>query len=198
MTDVVRKLGGDPIRVKALVKEIETGCFRAVPDDEHLVELLTKFFAKPEMIRNTYGLKARNMFQKNYKWEDSAQKWSELINKVGLGNWRVEPNIHVPAELNGEDGKLSNSQYARWLIVNVAGRPDKVASYMEMQLVRDLNYGMSTGIFSPVTHQDEASLFNDNKTEPFSRQQAYEQFRNMGEGKRILETVRARKLGYNV
>lgn len=198
MTDVVRKLSGEPIKVKALVKEIETGCFRAVPDDDHFVELLKNFFKKPEMIRNTYGLRARNMFLKNYKWEDSAKRWSELIDKVGYGNWQVAPEIHTPAELNGEDSKLNNAHYARWLMVNVAGRPDKVGSFMETQLVRDLNYGMSTGIFTPLTNQNEGSLFNDNKTEPFSRTQAYEQFKQIGEQKRILEIIRARKLGYNV
>jgi len=197
MTDIVRKLGGEPLKVKTLSKEMETGCDRAIPDSEHFIELLKKFLKKPEMIRNIAGIKSRNMFLQNYKWEESASRWSELIDLVceNRSSWMTPANLHTPVELQGQDTQMTNTEYARWLITNVAGQPNKVGSYTEMQLIRDLNYGQSTSVFNNTTHLDDSSLFNDNKTEPFNRQDAYNAFKTIGEVNLIMEKQRIARLG---
>ena len=44
MESVLRKLGGTPIRPAALYKELETGCYRAVPNNELAAEKFHEFF----------------------------------------------------------------------------------------------------------------------------------------------------------
>ncbi len=196
MSDVVRKLGGEPIKVKAMYKEMETGAFRAIPDDEHFIELLKSYFKKPSMIRNTLGLKARNNFLKNYKWEESAKRWSEIIDKVVNGEelWLRGGIPHQPEDLTNQMETMPNNEYARWLITKVAGWTDRAGSYSEMQLIRDLNYGYSTGIFSNTTHLDDATLYNSNSTNPFNRKMAYEHFRTIGQFNRNCEIRRLSEL----
>jgi glycosyltransferase involved in cell wall biosynthesis len=43
MSDIVEKLGGIPIKVLALEPEIETGCLRAIPDNNDFVDKLIQF-----------------------------------------------------------------------------------------------------------------------------------------------------------
>ena len=48
MSRVVRKLGGTPLKVKHLSKEMETGCLRAVPDNTYAAKKLKDFFEKDQ------------------------------------------------------------------------------------------------------------------------------------------------------
>ncbi len=195
MSDVVRKLGGEPIKVKALYKEIATGCMRAVPDNEHFIHLLKTFFNKPSTLRTLFGVKARNLFLKEYKWTESAKRWSELIDKVRGGyTWNQAPIIK-PIPQKDLKPEMSSSQYARWLILEVATWPEKVGSFIEMQLVRDLNYGGHTGSLRNI-ELDDSSMFNQNKIQPFDRSIAYDTFRNIGELRRLMEIKRGKKYGY--
>lgn len=196
MSDVVRKVGGEPLNVKTFTIEMETGCKRAIPDSDHFVELLKTHFKKPEMLRNIAGIKARNMFLRNYKWEESGKRWSELIDLVGTttDDWFTPAHSHIPAALTNQAEVMTNTEYARWLIKDVAGLAHKIGSYTEMQLIRDLNYGQSTGIFNNTNYFNDSSLFNDNKTEQFTRAKAYDIFKNIGDINLMMEKQRVERL----
>ena len=75
MESVVRQLDGIPIKPKALYKELETGCFRAVPDNELASELFLDFFKKPKSIRKQMGFKCMKNFQEKFRWDISGKKW---------------------------------------------------------------------------------------------------------------------------
>lgn len=192
MSDVVRKLGGEPIKVKALYKEIATGCMRAVPDNEHFISLLKTFFNKPATLRRLLGVKTRNLFEKYYKWEESGKRWSELIDSIkGEYTWNISTEI-PPMPNENMHPEMSNNEYAKWLIKDVANWPEKEGSFMEMQLVRDLNYARHTGAVIEL-QLDDSSLFNQNKTLPFNRDIAYKTFRHIGHGRRMAELERCNK-----
>ena len=72
MSDVVRKLDGYPIKVKRLFRELETGAYRAMPDNEDLAQSLVRFFSSPEPVRQRRGFKARELVVKNYTWDITA------------------------------------------------------------------------------------------------------------------------------
>lgn len=56
MESVVRKLGGTPLPVKTLYKELETGCMRAVPDNDIAAKKLEEFFQIPKAMRKKTGV----------------------------------------------------------------------------------------------------------------------------------------------
>ena len=55
MESVLRKLGGYPIKPAALYKELETGCLRAVPDNEEAANYFLDFFSKSDEWRLAKG-----------------------------------------------------------------------------------------------------------------------------------------------
>lgn len=200
MSDIVRKVGGQPIKVLYLQTEFNTGCTRAIPDDNHFVELLTKFFKKPTMVRNTLGYSARNLTYKNYSWEKTAQTWSNAILSVAQENsmWYSPVSLRHPAPYENRpmrNGEVSNSEYVEWLLREVAFIPEKLGTMFEAQLIRDLNYEMTTGSFRADNVNEDSILFNDNKLSPFSREKAWEEMKKIGDNINKLEELRGIRLG---
>ena len=65
MESVLRKLEGYPIKPSALYKELETGCMRAVPDNQDAANYFYKFFKEyDEEKRKSIGQKTRENFEK--------------------------------------------------------------------------------------------------------------------------------------
>lgn len=189
MSDVVRKLGGTPIKVKRMYREINSNAYRALPDNDHFVECLTNFFNKPDSVRQILGIKARKLFEQHYRWDKTAQTWSELIDSLkGPSLWNQPAKIHRPAQLNGQD-ELSAPEYARFLLRDVAGMPEKIGTHSELILIRDLNYQRTTGSHIDHTIVD-SNQFNHNKTHPFSREIAYKMFYSIAEGRAQAEMKR--------
>lgn len=194
MSDVVRKVSGYPIKVLGYNTEMSTGCLRALPDDNHLVELLINFFRKPQAIRNMEGKKTENALHQNYSWEKTAKVWADAIVAVAKGDrWNTPPNLHVAAPY--QDLNCSNVEYANWLVRDVWGRPDKIGSVMHSTLIRDLNYGMMTGANNPNTSSEDSVLFNNNKLMHFDREIAYKVFKQLSDDNYHKELLRKEKLG---
>ena len=84
MESVLRKLGGIPIKPKALYKELETGCFRAVPDNELAADELKKFFSQPKSVRRKIGSETREAFLEHYQWDKSGKVWESYFDSVDI------------------------------------------------------------------------------------------------------------------
>ena len=140
MSSVVRNIGGTPIKVKALYKEMETGCMRAIPDNDHLLEELKNFVNKPAAMRMRDGNVARSECESNYNWDATASKWEKLFDSVDVKprneTWESNPRImNPPSEV---PAYLGNVEYVDWLFVNVLGQPEKIGSYMYSRILQDL------------------------------------------------------------
>jgi glycosyltransferase involved in cell wall biosynthesis len=143
MSDVVRKLRGYPIAVSSMTKEPNSGCERALPSSQDLIDKLLKHAQLPETWRNKKGFEARKGVENYYDWNKTAKVWENLIDSVPTKDksvtWTSPADIHtpvrdVPAYLEGE-------QFVQWALINVAGRPDLCNSYIAMRLIRDLQWG---------------------------------------------------------
>lgn len=173
MSDVVRKLNGFPIKVKALTKEHNTGCMRAIPDGEHFVELLTDFFKKPAAIRAQYKVKAKLGCEKHYNYDFAAIKWMNAIDSMmPAENWNSPPKFRFPQEFN-EHPQVDNEKYARWLITNVLCDPRQINSYNELKLVRNLNWQVALG-GNNMGHVED-SIFGKQHFEKIDRKKSYDE-----------------------
>lgn len=197
MHDVVRKVGGFPIDVKMMYCEMETGCNRAYPDQDHFVKILTDFFSMPTAMRQVKSMEARVNYVKNYGWDKTASKWSEVFDSLPLKDWSVPPRIHQPSQPTNEIMTLNNSEYAKWLIVHVLGEPEKLNSYLYTRLVRDLNYEAFIEGMGGLYLNENSFIFAQNQYQPFNKEIAYNQManlchrRNQWEQKR-LETIKVK------
>lgn len=142
MEDVVRNLNGQPIKVKRLFRELETGAYRAMPDNDDLCKSLLSFFSSPEPIRQRKGFRAREGVVKNYTWDHTAKKWEDYFDSIELqglqGRWDSPPrmvaqNTDIPEDI------VSHKDFVE--IASNQILDNRIKAYQKAEMIRDLNYG---------------------------------------------------------
>lgn len=172
MEDISTKLEGYKVPYN-LYEEIETGCYRAVPDNEETIKIFEDFFSMPATIRKLKGAETRENYIKHYSWDKTIARWKQVIESLPPKNHTLK--THEPAQPR-EIG--SNSDFVKWVITEVLGEPDRLGSYFELKMLRDLNYGSTTSI--PGTYLNEDShAFAGGERRPYGRKEAYEFCYNM-------------------
>jgi len=200
MESVLRKLEGFTITPAALYKELETGCLRAVPDNEYASEIFFHFFEKmTEEDRLSMGKRTRENFEKHYQWHLSGSVWEKFFDETDpipfdLG-WGSPTKLHEPQPNFDPPENVKHKELARWLIVNVLGDPSKLNTYFESRMTRDLIYRQSTASTGGMYHNENSQLFaGQNFRQPFDFKKAYEQMRRMCEKRNHWEKTREQRV----
>jgi len=206
MESVLRKLEGYPIKPKALYKELETGCLRAVPDNDAAAEFFLDFFEnKTEEERVAIGENTRKMFEKYYQWHLSGAQWEKFFDSFEPlpfeQTWGSQPRIQNPApkiDLS-KVGQISHVQLAKHLITDVLREPEKLNTFFEARLTRDLTYKQATASTGGMYFNESSAAFDGmNRRQPFDYDIAYNQMaslcnrRNQWEQRRV-ESIRQRQ-----
>jgi glycosyltransferase involved in cell wall biosynthesis len=173
MESVLKNLSGIPIKVKRMFKEPESGACRALPDNDHLVEIMAKFFVMPKSVHDKASRDVYLATKRHYNWDNTAKIWEKHFDSIQLKDrnttWGSQPTIKQP-NMNLPE-HVTNEEFAKWIIGNVYCEPSKINSYMALRMIRDLNQGQSavtTGGF----FQNEDSLQTRNRHQVFTRDNA--------------------------
>jgi glycosyltransferase involved in cell wall biosynthesis len=199
MESVLRKLEGFTITPAALYKELETGCLRAVPDNEYASEIFLHFFEKmSEEDRAAMGKRTRENFEKYFQWHLSGSKWEQIFDSFETRpleqTWCSPANIKPVAPKPPEDQtrNADPSSLTKWLIQNVLGDNSKLNTYFESRMIRDLTYRTATHSTGGMYFNESSAAFDGlNVRQPFDFNIAYNQMemqankRNAWEEKRV-------------
>jgi len=184
MESVLRQLDGIPIKPKALYKELETGCFRAVPDNELAAKLFKEFFDKPQEERKKIGLNTRQKFLEHFQWDKSGRMWENYFDSQEIlpieNTWKSQPRIKRPADKPKLPENAKHEEIAKWLISEVLCEPERLNSFMEARLIRDLMYQSSTSVTGGMYFNESSAAFDQrNSRNPFNFDIAYEHMVNL-------------------
>ena len=200
MTSVVRQLDGFPITPAGYYKELETGCMRAVPDNDLAARLFAEFFAKDKFEREAMGKRTRANFEKHFQWDISGKQWEDYFDSVEIRpieeTWGSAPRIRQPeAKPDKLPDNLPHQDLARWLIAKVFCEPEKLNTFMESRLTRDLMYRTTTGSTGGMYHNEMGAAFESgNNLQDFNFDMAYNQMRQMCENRNGWEQVRMQRM----
>jgi glycosyltransferase involved in cell wall biosynthesis len=176
MEDILTKLNGYRVPVSKKYVEIETGCERAIPNDEIFLYSLKELLDNPIELQNA-SISIRKNYLKHYSWDRTAEKWFNAIQLCNVqyyeNKWKSPPQIINPSQPNYN---LSNSDFAKFLMVNVLGQPERLFTLMHARLERDLNLGYAKEFNQGMYYDESSALFVKPKFGPFNKQIAYEQF----------------------
>ena len=179
MESVLRKLGGVPITPKALYKELETGCLRAVPDNNLAAIKFKEFFDKPRSMRRKLGFETRRAFEKHYQWHISGKQWEDYFDSVELIpdeiGWKSQPRIRQPEPKPEQMPEAGHREIGRWLVTKVLCEPERVNTFFEARLIRDLMYQCTTATTGGMYFNESSAAFDSKNTRaPFNFDHAYE------------------------
>jgi glycosyltransferase involved in cell wall biosynthesis len=177
MSDVVRKLEGYPVRLLHLLRESETHCLRAIPDNAHLAEQLIAFFSLPLPVRSAKRYATRRAAARHFSYDRSAQVWMEVFDGVQPTRMWQEPIMLSQAEPFAP--QADNASFVRWALTHVARRPDLVSSFLAMRMVRDLNWGSTMPGMGGLYFNESSTLGTQQRFQTFTQEDCYNECLNM-------------------
>ena len=187
MQSEIRKLDGYPIKLRTTHLEMETGCYRALPDHDHMIEIWQKLLNKPESLRQQDGKKCRDAFEKNYGWDKTAKIWEECIDEIGYAQWDLPINLGNPEAEIPDFQK--NSDLLNFLVTSVVNEPNMLNTYSLNKILRDFNFksfkNNPGGFF-----YGEMSLFNKENYRPLTREDMISMFKQKANNKNFWENAR--------
>ena len=200
MESVVRNLGGTPLIPKALYKELETGCFRAVPDNEYAAQKFKEFFDQPKPIRQKLGFSTREAFLKHYQWNKSGKAWEDYFDSVtvyeNFDNWRQPARIRKsePKPEKLPEG-ITAQNLSDWLITHVLCEPERLNTYLSNRLTRDLLYKSATSTTGGMYFNESSAAFDGQQGKvPFDFDIAYNQMKGLCDRRNYWEKMRIETL----
>ena len=181
--------------LKTKYLELETGCYRAMPDNDYTCEKMLEFFNLSDDEIRRKGAICRKNFVDKYQWDTTAEKWEEFFDAIYRppeDRWKSAPEIFQPASKipNG----LNNKEYVRWLILNVLGDEKMLNSYMESRMIRDLNYGVYIQGTGDVYINEDSMAHNRPQFEPFGPEEAYQAMYEIRMKRNYWENVRGQMI----
>lgn len=191
MSEVIAKLNGLPIPVKAFHRDPVMQYKRAIPDVENMADLIFEFSRMPKSRITTMKESSRGLVADHYDWDKSAQKWMSAIDRTPAGpklDW-YSPARYFQQRSAAPDF-TENKQFIEWCLVHIAGRPELRNSFFSRRLLADLNRGLSSAndgsgnIFS-----EHAMLGSKKAYAPFTRKDVVRQLIGLGR-----EFINAEKL----
>jgi len=195
MEDVVRKLLGKPIKLLTKSLELETGCYRAVPDNSHLCSVMHDIASlSPEKMKQ-WKEETIKAYHQHYGWDKTAQKWYNAISQVPAERydiqWQRPPQILTPPQPNYN---MSNKDFSKWLIINVLGDPTRLNGLMHVRLEKDLNTGCTGIVTGGMYFNEQSQLHGRPIQQEFNKEIAYRHFYELRMRKNEAEQIRVNSL----
>tara|TARA_B100001564_G_C20653615_1_gene678097 strand:+ start:65 stop:1723 length:1659 start_codon:yes stop_codon:yes gene_type:complete len=197
MSSVVRQLDGVPLPVKALYKELETGCYRAVPDNKASAELIKEFFNLPSSMRKIKGNEARRKFLQEFQWDKSGKMWEDYFDSFEISDekdtWLSSLRIVQPEPMNEQVKQMDAHSQAQWLISRVLCDADRLNTFMESRLTRDLLYKCSTSVTGGMYFNESSAQFDSkNIRAEFDLEKGYDHMVNLANRHNHFEQMRGK------
>jgi len=188
MEDVIKKLDAYPIQLDGKYKELETGCDRAVPNVNSIVDIFYKFFNATEDFRKMRSKTTRYKFEKHYSWDKTSEVWMNAIDNAPYANWSQPPIIK--AIVDPPYSVPTNRQFITECVNYFMIDPTILHSHDIRSLQRDLNFGTykSTpdGFF-----YSEFSPFGKSHAKPLGREDVGKMFTEKLKANNYWESARA-------
>lgn len=147
MESLIANIQGIGIKPLSFYKELETGCNRAVPDNEALADTI-RSLATDTTKRAYIANKCHTNAKKIYNWDYAAYTWASYFNSVPVKDrsetWASPSRLFNPAKQIPQDlTSLPASDQVNWLFESVLGMPHLLNGSMWRRMVKDLTYRTS-------------------------------------------------------
>jgi glycosyltransferase involved in cell wall biosynthesis len=185
MEDIVNLLNAYPIDFSHY-KELETGCNRAVPKHESIVNIISEFLSKSEQYRINHGKETRSLFEKNYSWDKTTQEWINVIDDCKYADWKQDPKIIAPKEVDIKNPSLLSFMDQ---ISNLVYYDPHKHSYFFRSVITDLLRGSSKGSYDGY-YTSEFSPYSNNKPRGINREIVLKMFESRLTNYNMWEQVR--------
>ena len=143
MESVIDNIGGIALEPLSYYLECETGCNRAVPNNENFVSKLVDIHSQKDKLPEI-GAEIRKRATGHYSWDKAADVWAKYLDTVQIKDSRetwlspakiLEPAKSIPPHLQ------SNIEKVNFIFTNILHKPEWVGSYLWKKVLKDCTFG---------------------------------------------------------
>tara|TARA_R110002020_G_scaffold45385_2_gene129849 strand:+ start:866 stop:2512 length:1647 start_codon:yes stop_codon:yes gene_type:complete len=180
MESVVDNIGAIGIKPLDYSLECETGCKRAIPDNEKFVQELMKLYENKENLRSI-GMEVCKNARKHYTWDKAANAWLSYIKNIPMRDhsetWLSPPRVFQPAD-NIPQHIESIADKVNFIFTDVLHKPEWLGSYLWKKVLKDCTFGYRCENVSKDFYFNESHVKTLNSNIPFSFEDACREMAN--------------------
>tara|TARA_B100000676_G_scaffold141614_1_gene140294 strand:- start:62757 stop:64397 length:1641 start_codon:yes stop_codon:yes gene_type:complete len=197
MESVVDNIDGYKVPPLSYSMECETGCYRAIPDNDHFVELLKTLIKNKDALRPK-GLQIAKTARQKYSWDKTADVWLKHIESIELRDpkdtWLSAPDIRTPATGIPSD-IIDMTDKVNFIFNNILYKPEWIGGYLWSKILRDCTYKYRVRNLDDNFYFNESHLGSMDKYESFSFEAACNEMINFRNQINEWEQLRGQMIG---
>ena len=197
MESVVKNIGGTGIAPLSHTKECETGCYRAIPNNEGLVKVL-KIMTENRKSLPSLGMKTSKTAREYYSWDKTADIWAKRLMSIPLKDpnetWLSPSRIKQPAP-NFPDGMIDLSDKVNFLFTDVLHKPDWIGGYYWGKVLKDCMFKYRIISSNEDYYFNESHVQSQGQFLPFDINAAHQEMTNFRNQHNSWEQARLQTIG---
>ncbi len=185
MESVISNIGGIAMEPLSLSMECETGCYRAIPDNNRLEEVMRsarqEHALHMEKVDNSHcemfidiDSRGWGVYQKSrdhYDWDKTAQVWIDHFKTVPMRDWSetylspvkvLEPATDIPKNI------VKTEDQVNYIFTHVLHRPDLIGGWFWSKVIKDVTFGYRVNSSEEDYYFNESHLPTQNKYQPYN------------------------------
>ena len=181
MESVIQNTGAWPINPLALTMECETGCYRAIPDNDTMVTMLEKIVEHPFALRPK-GIQIAEQTREHYDWDKTAQVWIDHFKTVPIRDhsetWDSPINIKTPATTIPSN-IVDLKDQINYIFANVLHKPEWIGGFFWSKVIKDITFGYRVHNSEDDYYFHESHMPQVDKYQKFNMEMAVKELTNL-------------------
>jgi glycosyltransferase involved in cell wall biosynthesis len=169
MESVIGNIGAMGINPLEYSMECETGCYRAIPNNEKLVQFLTVLVYKKDLRER--GLQISEKARELYNWDKTAEVWANYFRSVEVKDlsetWLSPPKAFEPAQ-DIPSHIIDLKDKVNYLFTHVLHKPEWIGGFLWSKVIKDCTFGYR------VKNSEEDYYFNESHMPSINKYQKFD------------------------
>ena len=197
MDSVGDNIGAIKIPLLTLQTECETGCKRAIPNNDFTLLKFVELYGMRKEKLKQLGFGMRQKTLQRYNWDKTAEIWANYYASTPVKDpsetWYSPPRLFDPAP-KMPDGLTVRDQ-VNFLFDSVLRKPEWIGNYQWKRTLKDLMYKCTVVNTNVDWYFNESHTNNDIRSwTSFNVEQAYEYMAKMRHTHNEWEKIRTQRL----
>lgn len=198
MKSVVKNIGGIPMKPLSYYVECETGCKRAIPDNNLLAMRLHDLYSATDAKLKEIGFQIMNKALQFYNWDKTASVWAKRFKEIELVDtkktWLSPSRIKTPTTQIPDNLKTSIDK-VNFIFNKILCKPEWIGNYIWKRTLKDITFGYRCENMDKDFYFNESHKKSYTSNKPFSFEQACKEMYNLRMQMNEWEKARLQKFG---
>lgn len=182
MESVIKNIGAIALNPLHLSMECETGCYRAIPDNEELMDRLVDYTNPKIVDLKKLGLEMASKARQHYDWDKTAQVWIDHLKSIPMKDIRrtwLSPAKILPPATDIPNGIVELTDQINYIFRHVLHKPEWIGGFYWAKVIKDITFGYRVHNAEDDYYFNESHMPKVEKYQKFNMENAVREMTNL-------------------